>query len=231
MSKNLLSSMSPFSDSEIIRSWHTNATPWVKAIQQGEIESRKLITNQAIIDLVLDSSPTTLLDMGCGEGWLARALTRKSIKIFGIDASPKLIEDAKKINNAQFDVCTYENLSSYQFDTPFDCIICNFSLIGKEATEAVINISKKLLTPNGKLIIQTLHPLMACGNFPYQDGWREGSWDGFSSDFKNPAPWYFRTIESWCNLLIQNGFHIKILEPLHPLLKKPASIIFGCNIK
>lgn len=29
-------------DSEIIRSWHINAIPWIKAIQNEEIESRNI---------------------------------------------------------------------------------------------------------------------------------------------------------------------------------------------
>jgi hypothetical protein len=49
---------------------------------------------------------------------------------------------------------------------------------------------------NCSFIIQTLHPLIACGDFSYQDAWREGSWAGFSDDFTDLAPWYFRTLES-----------------------------------
>ena len=34
--------MTTLSDSEIINSWHINATPWIKAIANEEIESRML---------------------------------------------------------------------------------------------------------------------------------------------------------------------------------------------
>ncbi len=222
--------MSLTHESDIIRSWHINASPWINAIKKSEIESRILATNQAIVNNILSSSPTSLLDLGCGDGWLARALIDSKIRIYGIDAIPTLIDEAKKINNGIFDICTYEALPSYQFKNKFDCIVCNFSLIGKESTDIVIKTCPKLLESNGKLLIQTLHPVVACGNFAYETGWRSGSWEGFSNEFKMPAPWYFRTIENWFELLNQNGFRVRVIEPLHPKLNRPASIIFDCQI-
>lgn len=223
--------MALLTDSEIIRSWHLNAALWMRAIEQEEIESRKLITNQAIINVISSFSPAELLDLGCGEGWLAKELVQKGVSVFGIDAVSALIDKAKQIHHAQFDVCTYEDLLKYRFDKKFDCIVCNFSLLGEEATEKAVGSSVTLLKQNGKLIIQTLHPMVACGDFAYEDGWRPGSWAGFSGDFKEPAPWYFRTIEGWCGLLTRNKFQLlNIYEPVHPKTKKPASIIFECGV-
>ncbi len=64
-------------------------------------------------------------------------------------------------------MCLYEELHQYGFKEKFDCIVCNFSLIGKESTTNVIKKSADLLQENGRLIIQTLHPLIACGDFQY----------------------------------------------------------------
>ncbi len=78
----------------------------------------------------------------------------------------------------------------------FDAAVCNFSLLGRESVDSLIAALPRYLGDPGYLIIQTLHPIAACGEQPIEDGWREGSWLGFSSDFNNPAPWYFRTLES-----------------------------------
>jgi 2-polyprenyl-3-methyl-5-hydroxy-6-metoxy-1,4-benzoquinol methylase len=217
-----------FSDSEILRAWHINARPWINAVGNGEIESRLLVTNKAIIDAVLSVKPRNVLDIGCGEGWLAAKLLGEGVNVSGIDAVPALIEKAQQIKGATFSVCTYENLSSYEFNRRFDCLICNFSLIGKQSTENVVAAAGKLLEPGGRLIIQTLHPIAACGDLPYQDGWREGSWAGFSNDFTTPAPWYFRTLETWKKLFSDNGLEIlAITEPVHPKTNSPASVIFN----
>lgn len=101
-----------------------------------------------------------------------------------------------------------------------------FASAKSESVEGVLNAVPALLNPNGAFIVQTLHPVIACGDLPYRDGWREGSWAGFSDDFTDPAPWYFRTLESWVKLFTDNGLQFNELqEPLHPATGKPASVI------
>jgi hypothetical protein len=109
----------------------------------------------------------------------------------------------------------------------FNAAICNFALLGNESVEALFRTIPGLLTTGGVFIVQTIHPLIGCGDLPYVNGWREGSWAGFSSNFTDPAPWYFRTLESWVKLFTSNGFSIEdIREPLNPKTQKAASIIF-----
>src|SRR5579863_3493975 len=66
-------------DARIIASWLVNATPWTGAVRGRRIESRRLVTDQAVCEAVIGRSPATVLDVGCGEGWLARALSRHGI--------------------------------------------------------------------------------------------------------------------------------------------------------
>ena len=68
--------MNPFSDEKIIDSWEKNASQWSAAVREGHIESRKLITDKAIVEAVLSYSPESVLDIGCGEGWLIREAAR-----------------------------------------------------------------------------------------------------------------------------------------------------------
>lgn len=67
---------------------------------------------------------------------------------------------------------------------------------------------------------------MACGDAPYADGWREGSWAVFSVGFFDPPPWYFRALESWVRLFHDAGLRLaELREPLHPVTGEPASLI------
>jgi 2-polyprenyl-3-methyl-5-hydroxy-6-metoxy-1,4-benzoquinol methylase len=217
----------PLSDARILDSWQRNASPWTAAVRENRIESRTLVTNKAIVDAVLSRSPRTMLDIGCGEGWLVRALAPHGISGIGVDAVPALIDQAALAGGGDFRVASYEDIASGALDVTVDAVVANFSLIGKDSVEGVIRRAPSLLTKGGALIIQTLHPRVATGELPYEDGWRYGSWAGFSCDFADPPPWYFRTVESWKKLIADSGFRsIELREPLHPTTGKPASIVF-----
>jgi 2-polyprenyl-3-methyl-5-hydroxy-6-metoxy-1,4-benzoquinol methylase len=217
---------SPQSDQHIVGSWVKNASPWITAIREGQIDSRVLCTNIAIVDAVLSCSPVTAIDLGCGEGWLTRKLSGHGVDMIGVDAIPELIEEAKLAGTEDFRVLSYEDIVAGKLKATVDTIVCNFSLLGKEPVQDVIKAARTMLNPSGSFLVQTSHPLFACGDAPYQDGWREGSWDGFADEFTDPAPWYFRTLESWVALFENSGYRLRELrEPVHPKTGKPASVI------
>ncbi len=218
--------MKPFSDQKIIDSWRKNAFPWITALENEEIASRVNVTNQAIINAVLIESPKKVLDIGCGEGWLIRRLQDHGIVGIGIDIVPELIEYARRKEKGQFLILAYEDLSFASIGQTFEVIVCNFSLLGKESVEHIFQQAYQLLDEGGAFIIQTVHPEVANGMNEYKDGWRTGSWAGFSKEFVDPAPWYFRTIDSWKRLFLDNGFLIsKIIEPFNPRTNDRTSLI------
>lgn len=220
-------SISPLNDTRIIESWHRNATPWVNTVREGKIESRVLVTNEAIINAVTERTPGNVIDVGCGEGWLANRLADTGIEVLGIDVVPALIAQASSSGNARFHVMPYETLAQGMIRETFDVAVCNFSLLGESSVTNLLNALPAMLNPGGRLIVQTIHPVFGCGEQPYLDGWREGSWAGFDQEFSDPAPWYFRTLESWVELFNRSGLILKeIREPRHPKTGMPASILF-----
>jgi 2-polyprenyl-3-methyl-5-hydroxy-6-metoxy-1,4-benzoquinol methylase len=216
-----------FNDQRIIASWRTNAAPWASAVRGHQIESRRLVTDQAIVDAVVSRAPSTVIDIGCGEGWLARTLSQSGIRVLGLDVVPALIEEAQTSGGGEFRVASHEEIAAGAIPVRADLLVCNFSLIGKESVDGLLRAVPGLLTPRGTFVIQTLHPVIACGDQPYRDGWRAGSWQGFDAAFTDPAPWYFRTLGSWVALLAKHRLRvIEMLEPLHPDNQLPASVIF-----
>jgi len=226
-------------DESVLDSWNNNASAWINAIENDEIESRKLVTNKAIVDAIVSYSPESILDIGCGEGWLTRELTIKGIEAWGVDGVDKLIKKAQLMDCGKFLVASYEDIVNNNIPPisleqeglfsgiNFDAAVCNFSLLGKETVDNLINSIPNLLKNNKLLFIQTLHPVMGCGDLPYIDGWRQELWNNFNSEFQQAAPWYFRKLETWINLLKSAGFSIlECREPINPLTQKPASIIF-----
>lgn len=218
-------------EQQIVQSWNANAEPWAQAIQAGSIASRKLVTDAAIVNAVMSVQPQRVLDLGCGEGWLARSLAARGVTVIGVDAVPHLIAKATQFGHGEFHVQEYRAIAERRWHCdPVDAVVCNFSLLGGESVESMMGAVGGCLGASGHLIVQTLHPLAACGEHPYQDGWREGSWRGFGADFSDPAPWYFRTLESWLAMLRRNGFEVlECREPTAPGAFTPASLILMCR--
>ena len=220
-------------EAQIIRSWNVNAKAWARTIQAASILSRKLVTDQAIVDAVSSVRPARVFDVGCGEGWLARALSTSGIKVTGVDAVLELVAAAVQSGGGSFQLADYCAIAERRLQCgPFDAAVCNFSLLGKESVNGLLCAIPHYLDAAGHLIVQTLHPAAACGVQAYQDGWRAGTWAGFGAEFSDPAPWYFRTLASWVSMLRQCGFEIlECREPTAPDAIAPASVIFICKTR
>jgi len=71
----------------------TRTPPWTQAVRQGTIASRVLVTDAAIVQTVRAYHQAPLhapvIDLGCGEGWLARALAAQGLDVLGLDAVPR----------------------------------------------------------------------------------------------------------------------------------------------
>lgn len=225
-------------DTEILRSYHDNAQAWTNIVREERITSRVLVTNAAIVQAVIDYAPKTVLDIGCGEGWLTRTLRKRGMNAHGMDAIPTLIDRAQESvlpETGIFSVASYQDLAKglYKPQTRYDAVVCNFALIGEQDVEGLIQtLPTGVLSKKGMVMIQTLHSVQACGDEPYKDGWREGSWSGFGAEFTTPAPWYFRTVSGWVQLLVSAGFRIvELREPIYPETQKPASLIFVAQVE
>jgi 2-polyprenyl-3-methyl-5-hydroxy-6-metoxy-1,4-benzoquinol methylase len=213
-------------EARILDAWLANAGPWERAVREARIESRRLVTDRAIVEAVLARAPRRVIDLGCGEGWLARALLAAGIEVIGVDAVPALVE-AAQAQGGDFRVMSYAEIAAGALHEQADVVVCNFSLLGDVSVSALLVAMPGLLRPGGVLLVQTLHPSEVASDEAYRDGWRQGSWVGCGEGFGEPAPWYFRTLSSWLAAFAEAGLRLQSLaEPLHPHTGRPASVIF-----
>jgi 2-polyprenyl-3-methyl-5-hydroxy-6-metoxy-1,4-benzoquinol methylase len=215
-------------EQRILASWHTNAAAWTSAVRHRLIPSRRAGTDAAIMQACARLRPKRVLDIGCGEGWLTRALAEIAGEAVGIDGSAALIDEARAAGGALFEVLDYQTIEadSKALPGPWDAIVCNFALLGDPLTPFLAALRTRL-GPRGRLLIQTVHP-WAC-DAPYENGWREENFASFETQFPATMPWYFRTLESWfaelrlAGLLIEN-----VEEPVDAATGKPLSLLFQC---
>lgn len=208
-------------------SWDANAGAWTRAIRSGAVESRERGTNRAVLDVVLRLAPRSVLDVGCGEGWLAHALAGDGREVVGVDASLALVRAARE-GPGRFACHGYDELSADPglLPGPFDVAACNFSLLDEDLVPLLGALRVRLTPGRGRLVIQTLHPWTAAGDGPYRDGWREETFDAFGAAFAAPMPWYARTAASWFATLAEAGYRVEALEePTAPEARRPWSLL------
>ena len=211
----------------LIRSWTGNAAAWTAAVRDGRIESRRLATDAAILDALRALRPARVLDVGCGEGWLCRALAAHGIEAVGMDVSAPLVDAARAAGSGRFEVLPYAGLADAARRLgSFDALACNFALLEEDIVPMLRDLHA-LLAPGGHLVIQTVHPWTACGDEAYRDGWRLEDFAAFGDQaFPEPMPWYFRTLATWLANLDDAGYRVdRLREPAHPGTARPLSLL------
>ncbi len=216
-------------ESELLQSWQKNAQGWTTAVREHLIGSRVAVTNRAVLEALGHGHGRTVLDLGCGEGWLTRELSSLGWKVTGVDAIPELIETARTMADGDYRVADFEQLKDVLQENSFHTVVANFSLLGEASVETAISTSRRLLEPAGRLVIQTLHPSQVCS--PYRDGWRMEDWSSLGELQLSRTPWYFRTLSSWFELLHREGFGVtELKEPRVSDDDPVSSLLLNCRV-
>ena len=214
-------------DERIDKSWIDNAAAWTDAVREGKIASRKAGTDAAVIRAITERQPHRVLDAGCGEGWLARQLVDLGISVTGFDGSEPLIKRAAEWGDAQFIHLSYTDFIAdpSRAGADYDVVTFNFALFTADIVPT-LRAAATVLRRDGSLIIQTVHPFNDAEGERYEDGWREETFAKMGKKFKTPMPWYFRTMQSWINSVVQAGLKIaEVREPFDEASGKPLSLL------
>lgn len=214
-------------EASVIQAWKNNAKPWIEAVRNRGIRDKGVASRDALVSTIEDHAPVEgrVLDVGCGEGWLAHELSNRGFSVTGVDSSEELIEFAMKHRSGHFLVADQANLAELELGR-FNLIVCNFSLFGESTVSRFIASVPGLLVHGGALIIQTLHPSSIYRNGRIESGWQNGTWAGLPGDFGEPPPTFVRSLENWSVLFETAGLRLqRLIEP--PVREgSVASLIF-----
>lgn len=99
-----------------------------------------------------------VLDLGCGQGFFARAFAPQAKSLTGADLSPSLIKHAKERGGTiSYHVADASQLS-FANDASYDVAYCVLALQNMEKLPEVLREVARVLTPSGRFVFILNHP-------------------------------------------------------------------------
>ncbi|KKT29847.1 MAG: hypothetical protein UW41_C0014G0014 [Candidatus Collierbacteria bacterium GW2011_GWC2_44_18] len=210
-------------------SWE-KVSKWYGSIvgEKGHFYHQSLIIPQTLKLLDMKSGDR-LIDVACGQGVLSRRLSEK-IKYVGIDASKKLIDEAKNLdNNKAHRYFVTDATKSFGFKETFNKAVIILALQNIKEPEKTIQHLSEVMEKDGELLIVLNHP---CFRIPRQSSWEEDKLNKMQyrrvnrymtpleipinahpGEENSQVTWSFHhPIEDYANYLFGNGFMIKKIE-------------------
>lgn len=110
--------------------------------------------------LVADWAGMTVLDLGCGGGFMAEELARKGASVVGVDPSAAVVEAAREHAKAQGFIIDYRIGSGEHVpmqSATADCVVCVDVLEHVESVDRVLDEVCRVLKPGGIFLFDTIN--------------------------------------------------------------------------
>ncbi len=144
---------------QISRIWDENVTVRAKDLEDGTDYSYIEIIKPFVINEVcnLTSSISTILDIGCGCGYLTNAVFQHNRHIIeGIDISEKsVLYSKKRYPHIEF---IHQDIFKISRFKKYDLCLSVMTLNNIPEISTFFNIANEILEPNGNLILVLPHP-------------------------------------------------------------------------
>ena len=145
-----------------VHAWDAMAA-WYDAKQgdEGDLWHRTLI-DPPFLRVVGDVRGQRLLDLACGNGYLARRFARMGARVTGVDASAGMIERARTREQAERLGIAYHVGDTTRMamldDDAVDVVACNMALMDIEDAAGTIREVRRVLRPGGRFVASLSHP-------------------------------------------------------------------------
>lgn len=186
--------------------------------------SRRYILNPVLFELVGNIANRTILDAGCGTGYLCRLFAKQGAQVTGIEPAFSFFEYATEREQATPLGIRYlqQDLSTFTlFQAEFDIVVANMVFMDIPDYRSAIHNCIMALKPGGLFVFSLLHPCfdeMDRSNF--EKGYSTKGYirvDEYLHEFSIQQKFGYyihRPLSNYINLVIDEGCAIcKLIEP------------------
>ncbi|MFC2092839.1 class I SAM-dependent methyltransferase [Bacteroidota bacterium] len=161
-------------DKDVIRSWDDKSIEWDIWIGEEGDNNRIYNSDPILWEMLGDVNGKIILDVGCGNGYLAVKMAKAGAKVTGVDVSENMIlyanekarkEKEKKDLGIIFLCDSCSNLETQQDDF-FDIVVSNYVLMDVSDVENAIKSFYRVLKKGGVCINIFSHPCFGSSILP-----------------------------------------------------------------
>ncbi|MFI5205838.1 MAG: class I SAM-dependent methyltransferase, partial [Candidatus Paceibacterales bacterium] len=146
-------------------SWGKVAGWYNKLLEEGDDTYQEKLIKPNLMRLLAVKPGEQVLDVGCGQGYFARAVADAGANVVGVDVGGELIRLAKEQGsvNETYLVMSAEKMSGLA-NNRFDAAICVLALQNIKNLQNAISEITRVLKPNGRCILVVNHPAFRIPN-------------------------------------------------------------------
>jgi SAM-dependent methyltransferase len=144
--------------------WEANALDWAAWARTPDHDHFFWHYNLPRFLEIVPAPGALTLDVGCGEGRLARVLTGLGHRVVGLDSSPTLVGLAATHDQAVAAV-NADAMALPLAVSVADQAIAFMSLLDIDDLTGAVHVLGRVLVPGGVLCLATLHPISTVGDF------------------------------------------------------------------
>jgi SAM-dependent methyltransferase len=143
--------------------WAASAREWIAWARAPGHDSYWQFHRDRFLELVPPAGRLTL-DLGCGEGRLARDLKARGHTVVGVDITAELVDAAREADpGGDYRVA---DAAAVPFDdAAFDLVVAFMSLQDMDDMEPAVHEAARVLAPGGRFCLAVVHPINSAGLF------------------------------------------------------------------
>jgi len=143
--------------------WDKVAEEWNTEAGNTGIWHQRHDIDPVIFELLKNLKNKKIIEIGCGNGYFARLLAKKDIKVTAVDLSANLVAYAIEREKTEplgikYFVRDAANLYGIKSNS-FDIAVANMSLMDITDAEKAIKEVSRVLKKNGKFVLSITHPI------------------------------------------------------------------------